>query len=103
MKLIIIIIDIIILFIREFFTLALTDGFPLESEWQQVSSDIQDYSQYFGRFQQRSSLGGLHSSSYFQVLQSLYQFFGECIECANYNFVRKRWRKVRYKYDSISI
>ena len=26
-------------------------------------------------------MDGLHSSSYFQVLQSLYQTFGDCIEC----------------------
>ena len=29
-----------ILFIGEFFTLALTDGFPIESDWQQVSRTL---------------------------------------------------------------
>ena len=32
----------IILLIWEFFTPALTDGFSLEAEWQQVSSNLQD-------------------------------------------------------------
>ena len=35
---------IIILPIWEFFTPVLADGFPLESEWQQVSSSLQDSS-----------------------------------------------------------
>ena len=41
---------IIIIFSLEFFTSALADGFSLESEWQQVSSSLQDSSQYSGRF-----------------------------------------------------
>ena len=36
----------IILLNWEFFTTALADGFPLESVWQQVSSHLQDSSQY---------------------------------------------------------
>ena len=32
----------------EFFTSVLADGFSLEFEWQQVSSSLQDSSQYFG-------------------------------------------------------
>ena len=32
----------------EFFTPVLTDGFSLESEWQEVSSSLQDSSQYSG-------------------------------------------------------
>ena len=35
----------------ELFTSALADGFSLESEWQQVSSSLQDSSQYSGRSQ----------------------------------------------------
>ena len=35
----------------EFFTLALANGFSLEFEWQQVSSSLQDSSQYSGRSQ----------------------------------------------------
>ena len=35
----------------EFFTPVLADGFSLEFEWQQVSSSLQDSSQYSGRSQ----------------------------------------------------
>ena len=48
---IIIIIIIIIIYSLELFTSALADGFSLESEWQQVSSSLQDSSQYSGRSQ----------------------------------------------------
>ena len=34
----------------ELFTSALADGFSLEFEWQQVSSSLQDSSQYSGHF-----------------------------------------------------
>ena len=57
--------------LRVFFTPALADGFPLECEWQQVFSSLQDSPQYSGRSQQCCSLEGLHSSSYFQLPQSL--------------------------------
>ena len=43
------IIIIIILFRWKFFTPALADEFSLEFEWQQVSSSLQDSSQYSGR------------------------------------------------------
>ena len=46
-----IIIIIIIIYSLEFFTSALVDGFSLESEWQQVSSSLQDSSLYSGRSQ----------------------------------------------------
>ena len=45
---IIIIIIIIILIFWEFFTTELADDFSLEFEWQQVSSSLQDSSQYSG-------------------------------------------------------
>ena len=48
---IIIIIIIIILLFWEFFTPVQADGLSLEIEWQQVSSSLQDSSQYSGRFQ----------------------------------------------------
>ena len=51
------------------FTSALADGLSLVFEWQQVSSSLQDSSQYSGRSQQCCSLDGLHSSSNLQVLQ----------------------------------
>ena len=35
----------------EFFTSVLADGFSLESEWQEISSSLQDSSQYSGRSQ----------------------------------------------------
>ena len=41
----------ILIIIISFFTYVLVDGLLLESEWQQVSSSIQDLSQYFGRSQ----------------------------------------------------
>ena len=56
----------------EFFTSALADGFSLMFEWQQVSKSLLDSSQYSSRSQQYCSLDGLHPSSNFQVLQSLY-------------------------------
>ena len=48
---IIIIIIIIIIYSLEFFTSALADGLSLEFECQQVSSSLQDSSQYSGRSQ----------------------------------------------------
>ena len=48
---IIIIINIIIINSEEIFMSAVADGFSLESEWQQVSSSLQDSSQYSGRSQ----------------------------------------------------
>ena len=66
-----IIIIIIIIYSLEFFTSVLADGFSLESEWQQVSSSLQDSSQYSGRLQLFSSLDGLHSSANFQVFPFL--------------------------------
>ena len=45
------IIIIIIIHSLELFTSALADSFSLESEWQQVSSSLQDSSQYSGRSQ----------------------------------------------------
>ena len=65
------IIIIIIIHSLELFTSALADGFSLDSEWQQVSSSLQDSSQYSSRSQYCCRLGGLHPSANFQVLQSL--------------------------------
>ena len=41
----------IIFFLVSFFTPILRGGFPLGSEWQQVSLDHQDSSQYFSQSQ----------------------------------------------------
>ena len=38
----------IIFHLSEFFISVLADGFRLEFEWKQVSSSLQDSSQYFG-------------------------------------------------------
>ena len=45
------VIIIIIIYSLEFFTSALADGLSLENEWQQVSSSLQDSSQYSGHLQ----------------------------------------------------
>ena len=37
-------------------------------------------------------MDGLHFSSYFQVLQSLYQFFGDCTKSSNYNWYHSLFR-----------
>ena len=65
---IIIIIIIIIVHSLELFTSAIADGPSLKSEWQQVSSCLQDSSYYSGSSQQCCHLDGLHSSSNLQVL-----------------------------------
>ena len=46
-----ILLAIIIIYSVEFFTSALTDGLSQEIEWHQVSSSLQDSSQYSGRLQ----------------------------------------------------
>ena len=49
----------------EFFTRELADNHSLRSKWQQVSSGLQDSSEYSGRSQQYYNLDGLDSSSEF--------------------------------------
>ena len=44
----------------EFFTPVSSDGLSLEPEWQQVTSSLQDSSQYPGRSQKCCSLDSLH-------------------------------------------
>ena len=58
-----------------FFKPGLASGNSLESEWQQVSSGIQDSSQYFGRPQQCCSFDDHGSSFDFQPLLSLRRSF----------------------------
>ena len=48
----------------------LADGLSLEFEWPQISSSLQDFSQYSDISQLCCILDCLHSSSYFQVLKS---------------------------------
>ena len=59
----------------EFSTSSLADGLSLESEWQQVSSDLQDFAEYSSRSQQYCSLDVLHLTSHFQILLFQFQFF----------------------------
>ena len=54
-----------------FLTPELADSLSMESELQQISSDLRDSSQYSGRFQQWCCLDGLDSSSELQRVQSL--------------------------------
>ena len=55
----------------------LYNGISLELEWQQVSSSLQNSSQYPGRFQQCNSLDDLDSPSDFQFLQDSFRAFGD--------------------------
>ena len=54
------------------FTSALVNGLSLKSEWQQVSSSLQDSSQCSGRSKKYCSLGGLDSSYDFQFFPPLF-------------------------------
>ena len=79
-----IIIIIIILLFREFFTLALADGFFFggglsDSKSPQASRTLLSILADF------NNVVGLHSSSYFQVLQSLYQFSVDCTKRTSYS------------------
>ena len=76
---------------KSFFPSALVDGCLLESERQQDFSSLQDSFWYSGRIQQCCILDGLHSSSYFQVLQSLYQSFVACTERTNNNWYHRQF------------
>ena len=49
----------------EFLTSVFAGCISLESEWQHVSSSLQDSSQYSGRSQYCCRIDGFHSSSYF--------------------------------------
>ena len=67
----------------EFFTPALADGLPVEFEWWQVSSGLQDSSQYSSRPHQCCSLDGIDSSSDFQLFELPYQALGYRSKCTN--------------------
>ena len=72
------------LLLQSFFASVLADGLSLEFAWQQVSSSFQESSQYSDRSHHFCSLDSLHPSRYFQVLQSLYQSFGDCTKNTNF-------------------
>ena len=56
---------------------ASADSLSSESKWQQVSSAIQESSQYSGRPHQWFSFDGLDSSSDVQNFQPPFQTFGD--------------------------
>ena len=59
---------IIIIISLRFFSSVLAVSFSLEFEWSQISSSLQDSSQYFGHSHYCCSLDGPHSCSNLQVL-----------------------------------
>ena len=67
----------------EFFTPALAGGLSLESEWQQVSSCLQEFFNILS--QQFCCLDRLDSASGFRLFQCLFQAFADCSKCINYN------------------
>ena len=69
----------------EFFTPVLTNGFSLKSEWQQLSSDFQDSSEYSSRFL-KCDQDGLNSFSDIQFLQSFFRAFGDHFKLTNNNW-----------------
>ena len=85
------IIIIIICSFCQIFTPTLADNLSLRFKWQQVFSRLLVSSQYSGQSQQDSCLNGLHLSSYFQVLQSLYQSFDDCTTNTNYNWYNRHF------------
>ena len=82
----------LLLFLFKFFIPALANGFSLEFKWLQVSLSLQDSSQYSGRFQQCCNLDCLYSSSYFQVLQSLYKSFSNCTKSNNHDWYNRHFQ-----------
>ena len=97
-----IIIIIIIIHLFEFFSSALADGFPLEFEWQQISSSLQDSSQYSGRSQQCCSFDSLHQSCYFQILQSLFQAFVDCTKSTNYCWNNRHFHVLQFFFNFLT-
>ena len=67
-------------------TPVLADGFPLESEGQQVFSNLPDSSQYSGQSQQSASLHGLNLSSDFQLFPYIFPVFEDRFKCTSYNW-----------------
>ena len=74
----------------------LADGLSLETEWEQISASPQYTSQYSSRSQPCCSLDCLHSSSYFQVLLSLNQSFGDCTKSNVYNWYNRHFDVLQF-------
>ena len=73
----------------EFFTPALTDGLPLENEWQQISFWFQDSPQYSSSSQQCWTLDGLNSFSDVQLFHSPFLTQGDHCRRTNYNWYHR--------------
>ena len=69
----------------KFFTATWAGDLSLESIWQ-VSSGLQNSSEYFGHAQQGCHLDGFCSSSDFQFFQFPIHASGDCSKCTNYNW-----------------
>ena len=80
-----------------FFTLlrgfkpALANGLSIDFKRKRVSSSLEDSSQNTSRSYSRCSLYRVNFSSYYQVLQSLNQSFGDCSKCSNYNWYHRHF------------
>ena len=59
-------------------------------------SSLQEFSQYSGWSQQYCSLDDIHSSFYFQDLQSMYHSFGNYTEFANYNWYHRHFHVLEF-------
>ena len=62
---------------RQLLSSVQADDFSRAFEWQKISSDLQDSSQYSDRPQQCCSLDGFASSSNFQLFQFPFYVFRE--------------------------
>ena len=69
----------------EFFTPVLVDGVSLTSEWPQVSSSLQDFSQFSDQPKYCHRLDSLDSSSNVQIFKPSFQAFRGRSKRANYN------------------
>ena len=86
----------------EFFSSANANGLSLKFEWKQVSSNLQDPSQYSGWSQQCCCLDGLLTSSYFQVFQSMNQFFGDYTKNITYNRYNRHFHVPHFFFNSLA-
>ena len=56
-----------------------------------ITASLQDSSRYSGRSQLCSSFDGLHSSTYCQVFQPLYESFDDCTKSTNHNEYKRHF------------
>ena len=88
-----VIIIIIIIIPCALVTSPISSGPTPESDWQQISSGLQDSSEYSGWSQQWYSLNGFHSSSDFLLFHSSCQSFEYRSKSPNYHWYHRhpRW------------